>query len=188
MSVTNRLKIISTALLILLVAGFGAAFFIYDVNGDLLELNNRLTDAHLRYEIALRPISGLQEDLIEMLEGYSAERSAIDSLRRADEQVRESSRINDRIAALNRRTAALDNLVRTANRYPQLRNRPEFRTWREQFDDMEAGAAHSREQYNAAAENYNQKISGFTGNILAMLFGIPSRPLIHSPAFTDSAR
>jgi LemA protein len=88
---------------------------------------------------------------------------------------------SQKIKANNELTAALDQLLMVAERYPDLKADQRFIHLQEKLADAENSIAEGRMRYNEAVREYNDYIQGFPTVIVAAIFGFSKAPLLEGP-------
>lgn len=71
--------------------------------------------------------------------------------------------------------------------YPQLRATQNFTDLQTQLEGTENRINTSRNSFNDAVMQYNQKVSNFPGNIMAGMFGFKQRPMFQADAGAQNA-
>jgi LemA protein len=71
--------------------------------------------------------------------------------------------------------------------YPQLRATQNFTDLQTQLEGTENRINVSRNNFNDAVLQYNQKVSNFPGNIMAVLFGFKQRPMFQADPGAQNA-
>jgi LemA protein len=79
--------------------------------------------------------------------------------------------IDDKIAAEQHLTAALQGLRVQVEAYPDLKANQNFLNLQEELSDIENKLAASRRFFNGATTEYNNAVESFPGNLLAKNFG-----------------
>ena len=89
--------------------------------------------------------------------------------------------MSQKIKANNELTAALDQLLMVAERYPDLKADQQFIHLQEKLADAEDSITEGRMRYNEAVREYNDYIQGFSTVIVAAMFGFTKAPLLEEP-------
>ncbi|OBW96329.1 LemA family protein [Gallibacterium salpingitidis] len=83
--------------------------------------------------------------------------------------------------------STLSRLLATVENYPQLKANEGFLTLQTQLEGTENRINVARNNFNAAAKEYNKKIRTFPTKLVAMLFGFNEKPYFKSDAGAEKA-
>lgn len=84
-------------------------------------------------------------------------------------------------------SSALSRLLVTVERYPELRANDGFLNLQAQLEGTENRINKARNDFNAAAKEYNQKVRQFPTKLVAMLFGFKDKPYFKAQAGSENA-
>ncbi|MBE2896471.1 LemA family protein [Pasteurellaceae bacterium HPA106] len=84
-------------------------------------------------------------------------------------------------------SSALSRLLVTVERYPELRANEGFLNLQAQLEGTENRINKARNDFNAAAKEYNQKVRQFPTKLVAMLFGFKDKPYFKAQAGSENA-
>ncbi|WP_420153038.1 LemA family protein [Siphonobacter sp.] len=82
---------------------------------------------------------------------------------------------------------SLSRLLAVAENYPQLRASDSFRDLQAQIEGTENRIKVSRNDFNDAVKQYNQKVRSFPTNVLSGMFGFPAKAYFESDPGTEKA-
>jgi LemA protein len=83
--------------------------------------------------------------------------------------------------------SALNRLLVTVEKYPDLKASQQFLELQAQLEGTENRISVERQRYNEAARSYNTMIRQFPRNILASLFGFEKKAYFEAAAGTEKA-
>jgi LemA protein len=147
---------------------------------------NRLSALHEEVTMAWASIDetfqkrvDLIPNLVETVKAYAPhEQEVFGALTQLQLKVATRMSLPAKIAANNDLTAALDQLLMVAERYPDLTTDQTFISLKDALADTENRIAEGRTRYNDAVREYNASIQGFPANIVAGAFGFTKIPLL----------
>ncbi|MBE2894084.1 LemA family protein [Spirabiliibacterium falconis] len=84
-------------------------------------------------------------------------------------------------------SSALSRLLVTVERYPELRANDGFLNLQAQLEGTENRIKKARNDFNAVAKEYNQKVRQFPTKLVAMLFGFKDKPYFKAQAGSENA-
>ncbi len=99
------------------------------------------------------------------------EQNIVDSVTDARAAMVNAGSTEEKLAANEELTRAVNNLMVVVENYPEISSTPAYTTLMDELSGAENRIATSRKDYNEAVRKYNQKIVGFPGNIFAGIFG-----------------
>lgn len=179
---SNRIKVITVSLLTVIACGVGIALLVYSSYSSLAESDRKMVQAYKEYEAVLKPQRDLLPDLVEIVRNTTLtnypEYKELEQLAR---RINDVNHIAEGVAVQNRFAFTLDRIISVADSYPQLRAGQEYAMVLEQFRRCEFRAAVERQRYNQAAEEFNNKLRSFPGNLVSQVFDVPGRSLLEAP-------
>ena len=153
-------------LLVLLV------FWIIGLYNSLVRLRNRRQNAFADIDVQLRQRHDLIPQLVDTVKGYAAhEKELLLRVTEARTAAMKAGTIDDKIAAEQQLTAALQGLKVQVEAYPDLKANQNFLQLQEELSDIENKLAAARRFFNAATTEYNNAAESFPGNLVARNFG-----------------
>ncbi len=84
-------------------------------------------------------------------------------------------------------TSALSRLLVSVEKYPELKAHEGFMNLQAQLEGTENRINKARNDFNAAAKIYNQKVRQFPTKLAAMIFGFKDKPYFKSTAGAENA-
>jgi LemA protein len=176
------MKLVSISLLIVVAVGVGVALVVYSSYSSLLASDRKMVVAYKEYDAALRRQRDMVPDLVEVVRKVTlVDYPEYEQLEAATERVDSVSRIAEGVVVQNKYTHMLDRVISVADSYPQLRVGQDYAMIMDQFRAAEGRAYAERAAFNRAAEEFNEKLEQFPGNVVSQVFDVPSRPLLNSP-------
>jgi LemA protein len=138
----------------------------------LVRLRNRRQNAFADIDVQLRQRQDLVPQLVETVKGYAShEKGLLIRVTEARSVAMNAKSIDDKIAAEQQLTAALQGLRVQVEAYPDLKANQNFLNLQEELSDIENKLAASRRFFNGATTEYNNAVESFPGNLLAKNFG-----------------
>lgn len=139
---------------------------------SLVRLRNRRQNAFADIDVQLRQRHDLVPQLVETVKGYAAhEKELLLRVTEARTAAMSARTIDDKIAAEQQLTSALQGLKVQVEAYPDLKANQNFLQLQEELSDIENKLAASRRFFNGATTEYNNAVESFPGNLLARNFG-----------------
>jgi LemA protein len=168
------IAIIAIVLLLLFVA--------LTYNG-LVARRNRCESAFSTIDVMLKKRYGLIPNLVETVKGYAAhERETFEELARLRAEAAGGRLSSEQaVAANNRITALLGNVLAVVESYPQLKASANFMHLQRSLNEIEEQVAAARRAFNAAVMDLNNSVQMFPGSIIAGIFGVRPRSFLDAP-------
>lgn len=89
---------------------------------------------------------------------------------------------DEKIEINNRISQALGGILIAVENYPDLKASQNFLHLQASLNEVEEQISASRRAYNAAVTAYNNAVEMFPGNIMAMVMGYDTKPVLETPA------
>jgi LemA protein len=86
-----------------------------------------------------------------------------------------------RVEAEDQLSRALRHMLAMADERPELRASAEFQALARTVEAVEESLSIARRRYNRTANDYNRRLRGFPGNLIARLLGLQPKPLLGPP-------
>ena len=154
---------------IVLVAIVGWGIVAYN---RLVSLRNQIDNAWRQIDVQLKRRHDLIPNLVEAVKGYMQfERDTLTQVVEARGKAISALDQASRVAAENQLTAGLGRLLAVMENYPQLKSDQNVMQLQEQLTTTENQIAFSRQAYNDAVLNLNNRIQSFPSNLIANNFG-----------------
>ncbi len=115
------------------------------------------------------------------------EQEVIDSVTNARAAMAGAGSTEEKLAANEELTRAVNNLMIVVENYPQISTSPAYTGLMDELAGTENRIATARRDYNEAVETYNKKVVSFPGNIFAGLFGFEKAPYYEASAGAENA-
>jgi LemA protein len=148
------------------------AFWLINLYNSLVRLRNRRQNAFADIDVQLRQRHDLVPQLVETVKGYAShEKELLLRVTEARTVAMSARTIDDKIAAEQQLTSALQGLKVQVEAYPDLKANKNFLQLQEELSDIENKLAASRRFFNGATTEYNNAVESFPGNLLARNFG-----------------
>lgn len=172
-----------TAFIILLIAiPLALVIFVIAMYNGLVQLRNRYKNAFAQIDVQLKRRHDLIPNLVETAKGFMKhERETLEAViqaRNAAESARQQANANvgDATAIQGLANAesglggTLGRLFALSESYPDLKSNQNMLQLQEELTSTESKVAFSRQAYNDAVMNFNNKIEMFPSNLIAGIF------------------
>jgi len=171
-----------SAFLIFLAAIAAFIFFVIGIYNSLINLRNRVKNAFAQIDVQLTRRHDLIPNLVEAVKGYMKhERETLEAVinaRNAASSSLDTAKLDPSNAAAMQQLgesegalgAALGRLFALSEAYPDLKANQNMIQFQEELTSTENKVAFSRQAFNDAVLNYNNKAENFPNNIIAGMF------------------
>ncbi len=144
----------------------------------LVQLRNNREQAFADVDVQLKQRHDLIPQLVESVKGYMGhERGVLTEITEARTNAMKASTINDKIAAENRLSTALEGLKVSVEAYPDLKASQNFMELQNEISDVENKIAAARRFFNSATKELNVATEMFPSNLIATLFNFKREPM-----------
>lgn len=174
----------SVALIIIVAVAVLALFFLLGTFNSLVRMRNNLRNAWSDIDVQLTRRHDLVPNLVESVKGYMThERQTLEAVTQArSNAMRAGADIATRAVAEMALTGAVNNLLATAERYPDLKASQSFLLLQEQLTSTENRIAFARQHYNETVRLFNTAIAEFPRNLVAGTLGFAAAPMFAAEA------
>jgi len=174
----------SVALIIIIAIAALALIFLLSTYNRLVRMRNNLRNAWSDIDVQLTRRHDLVPNLVESVKGYMThERQTLEAVTQArSNAMRSGADIATRGMAEMALTGAVNNLLATAERYPDLKASQNFMLLQEQLTSTENRIAFARQHYNETVRQFNTAIAEFPRNVVAGMFGFSTAPMFAAEA------
>ena len=171
---TNE-TIIKIKKMIIVLFFFGIIFLVIlmaiSLYNKLVKLRNNREQAFADVDVQLKQRHDLIPQLVESVKGYMGhERGVLTEITEARSNAMKATTINDKIAAENRLSTALEGLKVSVEAYPDLKASQNFLDLQNEISDIENKIAAARRFFNSATKELNVATELFPSNLIATLF------------------
>jgi len=159
---------------VLIVVGILVLIVIWVISlyNGLVRLRNRRQNAFADIDVQLRQRHDLVPQLVDTVKGYAAhEKELLMKITEARSAAMSAKSIDEKIAAEQQLSSALQGLKVQVEAYPDLKANQNFLQLQEELSDIENKLAASRRFFNGATTEYNNAVESFPGNLIARNFG-----------------
>jgi LemA protein len=154
--------------LVILFILFMMAVSIYN---RLVRLKNNREQAFADIDVQLKQRHDLIPQLVDSVKGYMGhERGVLTEITDARSNAMKATTINEKIAAEERLSNALEGLKVSVEAYPDLKASQNFMDLQNEISDIENKLAAARRFFNSATKELNVATEVFPSNIIAILF------------------
>jgi LemA protein len=144
----------------------------------LIKLRNNRENAFADIDVQLKQRLDLIPQLVEAVKGYMKHESTVlTDITNARTSALQARTINEKVAAENQMTSALQGLNVAVEAYPDLKASQNFIQLQEEIADIENKLAAARRFFNSATKELNNAVQTFPSNILAGMFGFGKEPM-----------
>lgn len=167
---------------IFLVIIVAVLLFAVGIYNSLINMRNRVKNAFAQIDVQLTRRHDLIPNLVESVKGYmkheretleaviDARNAAVSSLDAAKLDPSNAAAIKELGASEGALGAALGRLFALSEAYPDLKANQNMMQFQEELTSTENKVAFSRQAFNDAVLNYNNKAQNFPNNIVAGMF------------------
>ncbi len=161
-----------STLLILVIVVVGVALLLIPLYNRLVRYRNNRENAFANIDVQLKQRHDLIPQLVEAVRGYMKHESeTLVKLTEARNAAQSAQGIDQKIAAENQLSNALNGFRVTVEAYPDLKASTNFMQLQEEMSDIENKLAAARRYFNSATKEYNNAVEVFPANIIAGMFG-----------------
>jgi LemA protein len=153
-------------------------FLVIGLYNRLVKLRNNRENAFADIDVQLKQRLDLIPQLVDAVKAYMKhESSVLTDITNARANALQARTINEKIAAENQMTSALQGLQVAVEAYPDLKASQNFIQLQEEIADIENKLAAARRFFNSATKELNNAVQTFPSNILANMFGFQREPM-----------
>ena len=147
------------------------AMLLISMYNRLVKYRNNRENAFADIDVQLRQRHDLIPQLVETVKGYMKhEDKVLTTVTAARAGAVSANTINEKIAAENQLSSALNGLNVAIEAYPDLKASSNFSMLQEEISDVENKLAAVRRFFNSATKEYNNAVETFPSNIIAGMF------------------
>lgn len=162
----KKTGIIIIGAIVALAAIFG--LFYVSAHNSIIALEEKINSSEAEIGVQLERRADLIPNLINSVKGYMKhEEGIISEITEAREKMVNASSLEDRNAADQQLTSALNNLYVIVENYPDLKASQNFTQLQDELSGTENRIATARKDYNDSVEQYNKKIKTIPTSIVA---------------------
>jgi LemA protein len=144
----------------------------------LVRLRNNREQAFADVDVQLKQRHDLIPQLIDSVKGYMGhERGVLTDITEARSNAMKATTINEKIAAENKLSTALEGLKVSVEAYPDLKASQNFMELQNEISDIENKIAAARRFFNSATKELNVATELFPSNLIATLFNFKREPM-----------
>jgi LemA protein len=144
----------------------------------LVRLRNNREQAFADVDVQLKQRHDLIPQLVDSVKGYMGhERGVLTDITEARANAMKATTINEKIAAENKLSTALEGLKVSVEAYPDLKASQNFLDLQNEISDIENKIAAARRFFNSATKELNVATEMFPSNLIATLFNFKREPM-----------
>ena len=163
-----------TSVIIIVIVGgllLLAVFYVIGVYNNLVNARNKADNQFSQIDVQLKRRADLIPNLVETVKGYTKhEEGTLKAVVDARNKAVSADGVNDKVAAENELTGALNKLFALTEAYPELKANENFLSLQNDLKDTEDKITYARQFYNDTAMNFNNLVEMFPSNIVASMF------------------
>ena len=171
------------ALLVVLILGAVLVFWAIGIYNGLVKSRNNFKNAFSQIDVQLKRRYDLIPNLVETAKGYlsherqtleaviAARNSAYTASQKAGQNPDDANAIRNLAAAEGNLGGALSRLMVVSEAYPELKSNTTMNNLMEELSSTENKVSFSRQAFNDAVTEYNNKREVFPNTIFAGMFG-----------------
>lgn len=168
--------------IIIIVAIVAILFGMYN---NLVRLRNAAKQFFAQIDVELERRNDLVPNLVNTVKGYAShEKEVLESVTQARQQLinlPQNATNEEKLAASDQLSGALSRLLAVSESYPDLKANQNFLSLQEELTNTENRISGSRQSYNRAVMNYNNKIQSVPHNLIAGMFGFDEMTYLEIP-------
>lgn len=161
-------------IVIIVIAGIliVLALYVVSVYNKLVNAKNKVANQFSQVDIQLKRRADLIPNLVETVKGYTKhEEGTLTAVIEARNKAVSAGTVNEKIAANNELTGALNKLFALTEAYPELKANENFLSLQNDLKETEDKITYARQFYNDSAMGFNNLVEMFPSNIVANIFG-----------------
>jgi LemA protein len=153
-------------------------FLVIGLYNRLVKLRNNRENAFSDIDVQLKQRLDLIPQLVESVKAYMKHESTVlTDITNARANAINATGINEKIAAGNQLSGALQGLRVAVEAYPDLKANQNFLQLQDEISDIENKLAAARRFFNSATKELNNAVETFPSNLLAGMFGFKREPM-----------
>jgi LemA protein len=165
-------------MIIILVIFALLVFLFIGMYNRLVKFRNNRENAFADIDVQLKQRLDLIPQLVESVKAYMKHESTVlTDVTNARANALKATSVNEKIAADNQLSGALQGLNVAVEAYPDLKANQNFMQLQEEISDVENKLAAARRFFNSATKELNNAVETFPSNILAGIFGFKREPM-----------
>lgn len=158
---------------------------LFGMYNSIVRLRNAAEQFFAQIDVELERRNDLVPNLVNTVKGYAShEREVLENVTKARQQLMnlpEDASNKDKLAASDNLSSALSRLIAVSESYPDLKANQNFLALQEELTNTENRISGSRQSYNRAVMNYNNKIQSVPHNLIAGMFGFDEMTYLEIP-------
>jgi LemA protein len=164
--------------LIILIIIAVVVLLVIGLYNRLVKLRNNRENAFADIDVQLKQRLDLIPQLVEAVKAYMKHESTVlTDITNARTKALGAKTINEKIAAENQVSTALQGLNIAVEAYPDLKASQNFIQLQEEIADIENKLAAARRFFNSATRELNNAVQTFPSNMLAGMFNFQREPM-----------
>jgi len=164
--------------LLFLAIIFLLVLMVVSLYNRLVRLRNNREQAFADVDVQLKQRHDLIPQLVDSVKGYMGhERGVLTDITEARSNAMKATTINEKIAAENKLSTALEGLKVSVEAYPDLKASQNFMELQNEIADIENKIASARRFFNSATKELNVSTELFPSNLIATLFNFKREPM-----------
>jgi len=145
---------------------------------SFVSLRNKVNEAFSTMDVYMKKRFDIIPNLVSVVKGYAGHESEV--LQKLTETRANATNRNEQLSAEANITKALDQIMVTVEKYPDLKANQNFLELQEQLVQIENDIASARRYYNGSVREMNTSIQSFPNNLIAGMFGFKTAPMFEA--------
>lgn len=145
---------------------------------SFVSLRNKVNEAFSTMDVYMKKRFDIIPNLVSVVKGYAGHESEV--LQKLTETRANATNRNEQLSAEANITKALDQIMVTVEKYPDLKANQNFLELQEQLVQIENDIASARRYYNGSVREMNTSIQSFPNNLIAGMFGFKAAPMFEA--------
>lgn len=179
-------------LIIILILIVLVVIYIVITYNNLVRSKNNVLAASSAIDVQLKRRNDLIPNLVETVKGYAAHEKGVfqqvtEARNLSQTTLDKNSDLQDKLAAADRLTGALNKLIAVAEAYPDLKASTNFTQLMNELSNTEDKISYTRQLFNSTSADFNTEIEQFPANLIANTFNFKAFELLKTDESEKSA-
>lgn len=157
--------------IVVAIAAFVLGFYT-SVHNSLVKAHENINEKTANISVQLERRADLIPNLVNTVKGFTDHESEVlDKITEARQSILSAKNIDDKMAANEQLTSALNSLNVIVENYPELQSSQNYINLQDELAGTENRISTARVDYNNAVKDYNKIVKSFPTNIVANISG-----------------
>ena len=156
----------------------------FSIYNSLIRVKNKVKNARSQIDVQLKKRYDLVPNLIQTVKGYMKhEKTVLEDITKMRSKAIDTKDISSEMKINDKMSKAISGILNVAvENYPDLKASKNFLMLQEELSGIENKIAYSRQYYNDAVMDYNNRIEMFPTNVFANLLNFKEEKFLETPA------